>query len=79
MSSVAAPRSAAAARIRPISPASKAAYLDVVDRLAAGGAEGVILGCTEIFLLISQGDRPDVAMFDTTALHVAAAVDMAFA
>jgi aspartate racemase len=42
------------------------------------GAEGVILGCTEIFLLVSQADRPDFPMFDTTALHVAAAVELAF-
>lgn len=38
------------------------------------GADGVILGCTEIGLLLSQGDV-DVPVFDTTALHVAAALD----
>jgi len=60
-----------------IKPESKQAYLDVCDRLQARGAQGVILGCTEIFLLISQPDRPDFPMFDTTALHVAAIVDQA--
>jgi aspartate racemase len=53
---------------------SKATYLDVVDRLHGRGAEGVILGCTEIPLLISQPDRPDIPMFNTTALHVDAVV-----
>ena len=41
--------------------ASKAAYLAIVDRLAAAGCGGVILGCTEIPLLIRQADRPDAA------------------
>lgn len=59
-------------------PESKAAYLATVDRLSRSGAEGVILGCTEIFMLIGQADRPDLPMFDTTALHVEAAVAMAF-
>jgi aspartate racemase len=57
-------------------PESKAAYLSVVDGLAARGAEGVVLGCTEIPLLINQVDRPQVPMFDTAALHVGAAVRM---
>lgn len=56
---------------------SKQAFLAVVDQLGAAGAEGVILGCTEIFLLISQADRPDVPMFDTTALHVQQVVELA--
>jgi aspartate racemase len=58
-------------------PESKARYLAIVDRLHAAGAQGVILGCTEIPLLIAQADRPDVPMFDTAGLHVAAAVDFA--
>lgn len=57
---------------------SKSAYLDIIDRLCGRGAEGVILGCTEIFLLVSQDDRPDFPMFDTTALHVGRAVVTAF-
>jgi aspartate racemase len=52
---------------------SRAAYREVVDRLVAAGAEGVVLGCTEIELLIGPGDV-DVPTFPTTALHVAAAV-----
>jgi aspartate racemase len=63
---------------RELRPASRSVYLDVVDALRHQGAEGVILGCTEIFLLISQADRPNFPMFDTTALHVATAVEMAF-
>ena len=56
---------------------SKSAYLGIVERMQARGAEGVILGCTEIPLLISQPDLPDVPMFDTTALHAERAVAMA--
>ncbi len=59
---------------RDIRPASRAEYLRVVDVLRAEGAEGVILGCTEICLLIGQNDLPGFPVFDTTALHVDAAV-----
>lgn len=62
---------------RDLRAGSKAEYLRIVERLRAAGAEGVILGCTEIFLLIGQSDLPDLPVFDTTALHVAAAVDFA--
>ncbi|MFC7095859.1 aspartate/glutamate racemase family protein [Halobaculum marinum] len=55
---------------------SRAAYLRVIDDLVADGAEGVVLGCTEIDLLVDQADRPSVPMFDTTALHVERAVEM---
>lgn len=55
-------------------PTSRAAYVDVIADLAARGAEGVILGCTEIGLLIGPDDSP-LPVFDTTALHAAAAVD----
>jgi aspartate racemase len=58
-------------------PDSKARYLANVDALAAAGAEAVILGCTEIPLLIDQADRPRIRMFDTAELHVAAAVQRA--
>lgn len=58
---------------------SKARYLANVDALVAAGASGVILGCTEIPLLIGQHDRPGVPMFDTVALHVEAAVALALA
>jgi aspartate racemase len=52
---------------------SRAVYRDVVRRLVARGAEGVILGCTEIELLLSDGDV-EVPLFPTTRLHVDAAV-----
>lgn len=54
---------------------SKHDYLRIVGDLRRRGAQGVILGCTEIFLLIDQRDLPDFPVFDTTTLHVAAAVD----
>lgn len=55
---------------------SKAAYLDVTARLVEQGAQGIILGCTEIGMLLNQDDC-DVAVFDTTKLHAEAAVDFA--
>ena len=48
----------------------------VVDDLAQAGAQAVILGCTEIGLLIKPGDTP-VKLYDTTAIHAARAVDLA--
>lgn len=62
---------------RDLRPESKAIYLEVIDRLRSRGAQGVILGCTEIFLLVSQADRPGFPMFNTTALHVERAVNLA--
>ena len=59
------------------SPESKEAVLRICDGLQSAGAEGVILGCTELFLLVSQADRPGFPMFDTTCLHVAAIVEAA--
>ncbi|WP_010197608.1 aspartate/glutamate racemase family protein [Psychrobacter sp. PAMC 21119] len=52
---------------------SRQYYSQVIKDLAAQGAEGVILGCTEIGLLIKQADSP-IPVFDTTAIHAAAAV-----
>ncbi len=57
-------------------PASKAQYVRIIDELAQRGAEGIILGCTEITLLVGQPDSP-VPVFDTTTLHARAAVDFA--
>ncbi|MDT0416953.1 aspartate/glutamate racemase family protein [Streptomyces sp. DSM 41982] len=57
---------------------SRAAYGEVIGRLVAAGAEGVILGCTEIELLVSAEHSP-VPVFPTTRLHAAAAVTEAFA
>ncbi|MEV4940052.1 aspartate/glutamate racemase family protein [Streptomyces zaomyceticus] len=55
---------------------SRAAYQKVIEGLVADGAEGVILGCTEIELLIGTEDSP-VPLFPTTRLHAAAAVNAA--
>ncbi len=51
---------------------SRDAYKRVIEQLVARGAEGLILGCTEIMLLISQADSP-IPVFDTTTLHAVAA------
>jgi aspartate racemase len=56
-----------------VNPASRAAYRDVIAHLVARGAEGVILGCTEIMLLVKPEDSA-APLFDTTALHAQAAV-----
>jgi aspartate racemase len=61
-----------------IKPESKCAYLAVIDRLVAAGAQGVIAGCTEITLLVKQEDI-DVPYFDTTAIHAEEAVMLAIA
>ena len=55
---------------------ARAEYQRIVAALAAQGAEGVILGCTEITLLLGQGDVA-LPVFDTTALHAQAAVTLA--
>lgn len=55
---------------------SRAVYRGVIDRLIARGAEAVILGCTEISLLVEQKDSR-VPLFDTTTLHARAAADHA--
>ena len=56
--------------------ASCEVYRAVIERLVARGAQGVILGCTEIMLLIGQADSA-VPIFDTTTLHAQAAVERA--
>lgn len=55
---------------------SKAAYLDIIHRLEKKGAQGIILGCTEIPLLISQEDC-QLPLFDTTFIHASKAVKFA--
>lgn len=57
---------------------SRACYRDVMARLIAAGAEAIILGCTEIMLLVSQEDSA-VPLFDTTSLHAQAAIDRSLA
>lgn len=55
---------------------SRRTYVAIIEELKRRGAQGVILGCTEIPLLVKEKDSP-VPVFDTTALHAAAAVDFA--
>ena len=57
-----------------IKEANKQNYLAIMDKLKAAGAEGIILGCTEIPLLIKDKDY-DLPLFDTTFIHASAAVD----
>lgn len=56
---------------------SRQAYQSVIQDLVTEGAEGIILGCTEIELLISQPEHSPVPTFPTTKLHALAAVDWA--
>jgi len=55
---------------------SKTQYLRIIDELAARGAQAVILGCTEIGLLVGQDDTR-VPLLDTTLIHAAKAVSLA--
>ena len=59
-----------------IEDASRHEYLRIIDTLTEQGAQGIILGCTEIALLIKPQDTP-VKLFDTTEIHALAAVDWA--
>ena len=55
---------------------SKAQYINIINKLALNGAEGVILGCTEIPLLIKQ-EEVNMPVFDTTTIHAVSAVEYA--
>ena len=59
-----------------IKDSSREYYVNVIKELARQGAQGVILGCTEIQMLIKQEDSP-IPVFDTTTLHATAAVNFA--
>jgi len=59
-----------------IRDASRYEYLRVIDKLVAQGAEGIILGCTEIALLVKP-EHTDVKLFDTTEIHALKAVEKA--
>ena len=59
-----------------ISEESKAKFVDEIRKLAARGAQGVVLGCTEIGLLIKQEDV-EIPVFDTTMIHAAKAAELA--
>jgi aspartate racemase len=55
---------------------SREKYVKIIDNLISNGAEAIILGCTEIPLLIGEDDV-DIRVFDTTTIHAKAAVDFA--
>lgn len=59
-----------------IKPSSRAQYIRIMDNLVGNGAEGIILGCTEIGLLVG-GEEGQVPLFDTTRIHAIAAVEYA--
>lgn len=59
-----------------IKDTSKAVYLKIIEHLANEGAEAVILGCTEIGMLVKQADT-NVVLLDTTAIHAEKAVELA--
>lgn len=59
-----------------IKESSREKFREIIGRLKRKGAEGVVLGCTEIPLLVKQ-KHVDIPVFDTTAIHVKAAVDYA--
>ena len=59
-----------------IKPPSREQYRGIMARLVERGAEGIVLGCTEIGLLVGEGDA-EVPLFDTTRVHAVAAVDLA--
>lgn len=59
-----------------IDPRSRSECLRIIDSLAARGAQGIVLGCTEIGLLVKDGDCA-LPLFDTTRIHAVAAVELA--
>jgi aspartate racemase len=59
-----------------ISPQSKEAYRTIIQRLVDRGAEAIILGCTELMMIVESTDSA-VPLFDTTTLHCEAALDFA--
>ena len=59
-----------------VSDQSRQKYLEIIDSLHKKGAEAVILGCTEIALLVQQ-EHTDVPLYDTTEIHARSAVDQA--
>jgi len=61
-----------------IRDASREQYKGIIEKLTAAGAQGVILGCTEIGLLVNQEDCR-IPLFDTTSIHAEAAVELALA
>lgn len=58
---------------------SRESYVSIIHELVASGAEAIILGCTEIGLLIKQEDLPEVPLLDTTQIHARKAFEFAIA
>jgi aspartate racemase len=61
-----------------INPTSRAQFQRIIDELVQQGCEGIVLGCTEIGLLVKEADSR-VPLFDTTQIHAIAAVEYALA
>lgn len=59
-----------------LEPGSQTEYLRIMDTLASDGAEAIILGCTEIGMLVKQTDT-DIRLFDSTTIHAEKAVEYA--
>lgn len=59
-----------------INPKSKIKFVEIIDKLINNGADGIILGCTELPLLVNQSESSAI-LFDTTQIHVRAAVNFA--
>jgi aspartate racemase len=62
-----------------VSATSRMEYVRIMVDLVSRGAQGIVLGCTEISLLVGPDDLPGTPLYDTTALHVARAVELALA
>lgn len=58
-----------------VNASSKQAFLKIIEGLKQQGAQGIILGCTEIVMLLPEAEACDLPLFDTTAIHVQAAVE----
>lgn len=61
-----------------IKESSRAGFLEIIANLQARGAEGIILGCTEIALLVGQ-EKTEIPLFDTARIHAEKAVEVALA
>jgi len=59
-----------------IRPTSRQLFLEIIERLRHRGAEGIVLGCTEIPLLV-EPQHCDLPLFNTSLLHAAQALDFA--
>ena len=60
-----------------INPTSRTQFVRIIHALVESGAGAIILGCTEITLLINQKDVEDIPLFDTTQIHAESAVEYA--